>query len=105
MFHNDFDSVKDVIRNYGIKESELEGATIIHADYTYEDYSGSSYVLFYKGGKFYEVHGSHCSCYGLEDQWDPEEVKVADLLARPDGYNFNSDLVFPDLKTFLLRQR
>ena len=22
--------------------------------------------------KFYEVTGSHCSCYGLEGQWDPE---------------------------------
>ena len=105
MFHNDFSSVEDVISKYGINQSELEGATIIHADYTYEYYDGSSYVLFHKGGKFHEVYGSHCSCYGLEDQWDPEEVKVADLLARPDSYNFKSDLVLADLYDFLRNRR
>jgi len=23
-------------------------------------------------GKFFEVHGGHCSCHGLEGQWDEE---------------------------------
>lgn len=47
---------------------------IIIASYTYEDYSGSAFVIYEKDGKLYEVHGSHCSCYGLEDQWSPEET-------------------------------
>lgn len=47
---------------------------LLYADYTYEDYSGDAYVLGYnKDSKlFFEVHGSHCSCYGLEGQWDEE---------------------------------
>lgn len=47
---------------------------ILYADYTYEDYSGDAYVLGYDFDKqqWFEVHGSHCSCYGLEDQWDEE---------------------------------
>lgn len=47
---------------------------ILYADYTYEDYSGDAYVLGYNFDKqqWFEVHGSHCSCYGLEDQWDEE---------------------------------
>lgn len=53
---------------------------LLYADYTYEDYSGDAYVLGYDKQKkqFFEVHGSHCSCYGLEGQWDEEyysEVK------------------------------
>ncbi len=27
-----------------------------------------------KTKQLYEVHGSHCSCYGFEDQWEPEET-------------------------------
>ena len=48
--------------------------TLLYADYTYEDYSGDAYVLGYDKQKkqFFEVHGDHCSCYGLEGQWDEE---------------------------------
>lgn len=42
----------------------------------------SSFFLFRKGGKLYENHGSHCSCYGFEGQWEPEETTRASLLAR-----------------------
>jgi len=85
MFYNDFNDVSDVISNYGGNSStDLDGAHVIHADYTYEDYSGSSYVLYYKDGKYYEVHGSHCSCFGLEDQWEPEEVTIVELMAMAD---------------------
>lgn len=30
-------------------------------------------------GKLYENHGSHCSCYGFEDQFRPEETTIAYL--------------------------
>lgn len=47
---------------------------LLYADYTYEDYSGDAYVLGYNefSGQFFEVHGSHCSCNGLEGQWAEE---------------------------------
>lgn len=32
----------------------------------------SSFFLLKKGGRFYEVHGYHCSCDGFEGQWKPE---------------------------------
>ena len=47
---------------------------ILLAAYYDEDYEGDAYVLFERGGKLWEVHGSHCSCNGLEGQWDPEET-------------------------------
>lgn len=61
---------------------KLGGAEILLASYTYEDYSGDAFVLYRKYGKLYEVNGSHCSCYGLEDQWEPEETTVDALNHR-----------------------
>lgn len=36
-------------------------------------------VVYRRDGKLYEVHGNHCSCYGLEGQWEPEEATVESL--------------------------
>ena len=36
----------------------------------------SSFFLLQKksSGRLFEVHGSHCSCYGFEGQWTPEKT-------------------------------
>lgn len=68
--------------NFQIDDSDLEGVEILLAYYSYEDYEGIAFVLFRKDGKLYEVNGSHCSCYGLEDQWQPEEVMLEELENR-----------------------
>lgn len=65
------------------KGPDLEGCSIIYAEYENEYYEGSAFVIFEKDGKVFEVNGSHCSCYGLEGQWEPEETTVEALLARP----------------------
>ncbi len=62
--------------------NQLDDAEILLAYYCYEDYSGSAFVLFRKEGKLYEVNGGHCSCYGLEGQWEPEETTKDALLHR-----------------------
>jgi len=69
-------SKEDVAGWFGIDIQELEGAKILYGYYSYEDYSGEAFVLFEKDKKLYEVNGSHCSCYGLEGQWQPEETLV-----------------------------
>lgn len=48
----------------------------------------SSYFLLRKkdDGKLYEVRGSHCSCYGFEGQFEPEEATVEYL--KSDKFNF-----------------
>ena len=56
---------------------------IIVACYGVDGYDGYAMVVFFQDDKLYEVHGSHCSCYGLEDQWRPEPVVVRELLNRP----------------------
>lgn len=60
---------------------------ILFASYGGASYEGDAFVLFERDGKLYEVHGSHCSCYGLEGQWEPEETTWAALDLRPrNGY-------------------
>jgi len=58
----------------------LQGAFILYATYDIDGYEGSAFVLFERDGQLYEVHGSHCSCYGLEGQWEPEETTVDALV-------------------------
>jgi hypothetical protein len=71
-----------MLLDFSIDASALDGAEVLLASYTYEDYEGSAFVLFRRGGVLYEVHGSHCSCYGLEGQWDPEATDEATLRAQ-----------------------
>lgn len=50
-----------------------EPTEVLVAFYGYEDYSGSAYVAYRQGRKFYVVTGGHCSCHGLDGQWNPTE--------------------------------
>jgi hypothetical protein len=78
---------EDVLSSFRVpnREREAEHIELIAAHYTYEDYSGYAFVVYRdkRDGRVYEVNGGHCSCYGLEGQWEPEEVVVAELLKRP----------------------
>lgn len=62
------------------------------ARYDQEYYEGQAFVLFRKDGKLYEVHGSHCSCNGLEDCWEPEETNWKTLAMRTSAWYWD-DLV------------
>src|SRR5574343_324534 len=53
------------------KLKEFEKIKILFASYTYQNYEGNAFVLFEQDGELYEVNGSHCSCFGLETQWNP----------------------------------
>lgn len=64
------------------KIKEWEGINILFASYSYENYSGDAFVLFERGGKLFEVNGGHCSCHGLEHQFEPEETTLDSLQHR-----------------------
>jgi hypothetical protein len=84
-----------MLGDFRIDKSALDGAEVLLASYTYEDYSGHAFVLFWRDGKLYEVNGSHCSCHGLEaqsycdnenrTQWEPEETSKEALEKRIDN--------------------
>lgn len=65
------------------RAGELADDEVIYAEYTYEDYSGRAWVLYQRGGTLYEAFGSHCSCHGLEGQWEPEETTLEAIMMRP----------------------
>lgn len=74
-----------------LNDPKYAGIEILLASYSYENYSGDAFVLFRKDGRLYEVNGSHCSCYGLEGQWEPEETTVEALRHRLDAGQLGSD--------------
>jgi hypothetical protein len=77
----EFKSQTDIVDQYsgdGITPEQIQNdlldAEILLAWYGYGSYCGASLVIYRKDGKLYEVNGGHCSCYGLEGQWKPEET-------------------------------
>ena len=89
IYIQEFTNNEDVISKYSAPPNAVENAEVLLAWYGYGDYCGSSFVLFKKEGKLYEVNGSHCSCYGLEGQWQPEETNKESLYLRAtEGYTF-----------------
>lgn len=76
MYFGSFENKKDICEQFRIPNFE---GTVLFAVYDNEDYDGSAEVIFVHDGKFYMASGSHCSCYGLEDQWEPIEMPIDGL--------------------------
>lgn len=91
VFLDSFDDEQDVLNAFNINETQLNG-NILFAYYGIEGYEGDAFVLLERNGVLYEVNGSHCSCYGLEDQWDEEEVDLAELKNRLTNGSFGTSL-------------
>jgi hypothetical protein len=81
---NDWSCVDDVQRDFQIDEFAVLDEEVLVASYEQANYEGHAYVLFTRYGRLFEVHGSHCSCYGLEGQWEPEETSAVEILHRLD---------------------
>jgi len=58
------------------KIKEWENINILFASYGCANYEGDAFVLLEKEGKLFEVNAGHCSCYGLEGQFIPEETSL-----------------------------
>ena len=85
---------------------------ILYEHYQYEDYSGYGHVIGYDKEKdsFFEIYGSHCSCYGLEGQWEPEYTTIEEMLAhtakriesaKERDWHYSEDGELEQLKAFL----
>jgi hypothetical protein len=91
MYVEEFKSNEDVAEQYARYMDQedkdhilktLNESTVYIAWYGAGDYCGQSFVLFEHNGILYEVNASHCSCYGLEGQWAPEEADWRALAMR-----------------------
>lgn len=96
MFLHDWHNQEEMMEDFEISDNDMEGVTILLASYTDADYNGDAFVLFTRNGKLYEVNGSHCSCYGLEGQWEPEETTVEALLHRIQEGELGTDEVWDE---------
>lgn len=86
-----FGSVENVFNQFNVKQNKEK---ILLAVYDLDGYEGYANVFYFKDGKYYEVYGSHCSCYGLEDQWNPEEIVFKELENRIlNGYFPGKDIL------------
>ena len=92
----DFENKQDVESSFSLGEGELRDAFVLLAWYGGGCYDGSAFVLFERNGRLYEVNGGHCSCYGLEDQWDPEETSADALLHRIENGQLGRDSYYSD---------
>lgn len=80
-----FDGRESVFGNF--RKEDDPDIQILYANYQEEYYEGYASVVYYRKStkKYYEAYGSHCSCFGLEDQWDgDEEIVPTELLKRLD---------------------
>lgn len=84
-----FENIDSVRSEFKLNRSDILDGEILLAVYDVPGYEGTAFVLFERDGKLYEVNGSHCSCYGLESQWEPEETSWKALAMRK-GYSISS---------------
>lgn len=87
MYLNNWKSLEDLQADFWPEYAhscakKLEGVNILLASYGTPSCEGYAFVLFKKDGKLYEINASHCSCFGLERQWCPEETTIEALKYR-----------------------
>lgn len=88
------DIVKDIVCNYEVEESTVNQYKLVVAclnNYGYEE--DSYFLLVHRNtGKLYEVFGGHCSCYGFEGQFKPEETTAEYIFS--DKFPYRENLEF-----------
>lgn len=89
--HHATDSMKAMVSDFSTTMEEVEPYRILLAHYDSEGYMGDAFVLMERDGNLYEVNGSHCSCHGLEGQWEPELTFVEALRRRLEGGGLGTD--------------
>lgn len=74
---DDWKNVSEQFGKYGSPEQIGDEPEYVFAWYNQDGYEGNAGVIYsYDKENFFIVSGSHCSCYGLEDQWDPTEQSL-----------------------------
>lgn len=88
----------EMLRDFEAPDDALKGKTVLVAVYAYGCYEGDAYVLLRDNatGAFEEVHGGHCSCYGLEGQWQPETADPDAILHRIDKGTWGTEAEVAD---------
>lgn len=97
-FCEGFSNIEDIIKEFEITMENLEGCEILYAAYETGMCDGSALVLFKKNDELFVVEASHCSCYGLEGQWDP--VLTNEVVLKKE-VNSKTRHFYDDFQTFI----
>lgn len=78
---NECQVLAHLAESWKASEKDLKGIELLIGYESVGDYGCDSngFYLFRRGHKLFEVHGSHCSCFGFEDQWKPEPTSLTYL--------------------------
>lgn len=80
-----FSSWGDLQDQFEVK-NKIEEPLHVFAIYGSEGYDGYATVIYTNDGVIFNVvEGSHCSCYGLEGQWQAEDHMTLDALRKMGG--------------------
>ena len=94
--------LKEKMKKALLKWSDIN---ILFASYNFADYEGKAWVLLEKEGKLFEVNAEHCSCYGVEGQWESKQVSLEELKHRLEkgtlGKDGSLNYFATELKQFL----
>lgn len=79
--YSEEDVIAHIAETYYVDVNLVNKFTILIAQSGEGDYEGWSYFLLRdkETGKLYENHASHCSCYGFEGQFEPQETTLTYL--------------------------
>ena len=82
------------ITDYQAAALEVAKYHVLIANEWGDGYEGNSYFLLKDKdtGELFEVHGSHCSCYGFEGQFEPEEASIEYLKSEHYGHRSDADI-------------
>lgn len=100
LFFGAFNNKESVAREFN--EELADNVNILFAWYDHYGYEGYAEVIFEQDGVLYEVSGSHCSCFGLEGQWEPQTLELKEIQHRVTNGTFGEYGGFKEpLKKFL----
>lgn len=77
-----YENVAALCKDFEVSQTEIEATwEILIAGYWPGDYCGMAWVLLRNrsNGLLYEVNASHCSCNGIEGQFEPTTTSLAYL--------------------------
>lgn len=79
-YFDEFSGYQDMVDQWS-GANAVKDEEVILASYDCPPYEGYATCVYKRDGKLFEVHDSHCSCYGL-DRFEPEETSWEALLMQ-----------------------
>lgn len=88
--HKDFLDYGDWDKGKRLQDFPTDEEILI-ASYDRGGYDGDCVVLYRRDGVLYLNSASHCSCYGLEGQWNPDGVVPKQLAMMQNPCRYHDD--------------